>query len=81
MNEPFGVATRSVLLSCTVSAVGALDGVLCRHPDDVQQTGEQLQGEVEHANPKAYRRERGSFSKQILITNNTPAAQQKCDLL
>lgn len=53
VNKPFAVAAGSVLLSCAGAGDGALTRVVCHHSDDVQQTGEQLQGEVEHTNSKA----------------------------
>lgn len=53
LNKPFVVATGSVLLRGAVAGACALSGVVCHHSDDVQQTGEQLQGEVEHTDPEA----------------------------
>lgn len=52
-NKPFVVATGSVLLRGAVAGTRALNRVVCHHSDDVQQTGKQLQGEVEHTDPKA----------------------------
>lgn len=40
-------------MSCSVDAAGTLTRIICHHSDDVQQTSEQLQGEVEHTNPEA----------------------------
>lgn len=53
VNKPFAVATGSTLLPCSVAGAGTLAGVIRHHSDDVQQTSEQLQGEVEHPNPEA----------------------------
>lgn len=49
-NQPFVVAV--VGLSCAGVGSGALSGIIRHHSDHVQQTGEQLQGEVEDTNPQ-----------------------------
>ena len=53
VSQPFVVAVWSGLLRGAVAAAGSLARVVGHHPDDVQQTGEQLQAEVEDANPQA----------------------------
>lgn len=49
-NQPFVVAV--VGLSCAGVGRSALSGIIRHHSDHVQQTGEQLQGEVEDTNPQ-----------------------------
>lgn len=51
VNKPFAVAAGG-LLSRAVVGVGPLTGIVRHHSDDVEQTGEQLQAEVEHTDPK-----------------------------
>ena len=70
MNEPFVVAAGSVLLSWAVIGAGGLHGVVRHHPDHVQETRQQLQAEVENANPETWQR----------VSKNTPTAAENCFL-
>lgn len=64
MNEPFAVAGGSVLLARAGAGAG---GVVGHHSDDVQQTGEQLQREVEHTDSEACRKTGSNFTTRTLL--------------
>lgn len=51
-HQPFGVAVDG--LAGAGIGRGALSGIVRHHSDHVEQTGEQLQGEVEDANPQTW---------------------------
>lgn len=70
VNEPFVGATWRVLLPHAVIGAGTLTGIVCHHSDHVQQTGQQLQGEVENTNPQTYR-EKHSLNTVPNASSNT----------
>ena len=75
VDKPFVVPVGSVLL--TPAVAGALSRVVRDHSDDVQQTGEQLQGEVEHSDPEAWRGDRDTFLSLILLNFRNRMKQDK----